>query len=202
MLELVLLPPHLLLLSFPSSHPHTFRPKGRCHGGQVLLNRLFFGTERKSVVTKSRETPNAGRRPTTLPTWVRHPPVRHHVSHSSDGATNEAAKATAHVVANMRIQRRSHARTTGHFMAAGTSRALANADSLFAPPASGFEGHHNESAPVGRNQFRISGFLVRAWAKVAPSTSAASGWGSPDHSNAQRGVTSTASCDPPKHGRA
>ena len=63
-------------------------------------------------------------------------PVRHQVSHCSDGATNEPAKATVHVVANMQVQRRSHARTACRFMAGGTSPALVNANCLIMSTAS------------------------------------------------------------------
>ena len=72
------------------------------------------------------------------------PPVWHQVSHHLDGSTREAAKATAHVVASMRVQRRSQAHETWRDMYRGTSRARARAScrtmctasSLHRPPVS------------------------------------------------------------------
>ena len=154
---------------------------------------IFFKTE-KTIVTKSRvQQPCLCGCLTTCATPCL----------CSDGATNEAAKATAHVVANMRFHRRSHARTTGHFMAGGTSCALANAtclntstvSSLHRPPVS-----RPTPPPIctGSTQPVLDEWLPC----LCGSRRQCLLHQVEVHRNALRSVTSTASWDPPKHGRS
>ena len=132
----------------------------------------IFHTERKSDVTKSRETPYAGRRPTTLPTWVPH-------------SLCDTMSRTAPTVPPTKLQKPPHLlRPTCGFNGVPT------ASPLHRPPVS--------RATTTDLHWLVVSLFLRAWAKVAPSTSPASGWGSPEHPNALRSVTPTAGCGPPK----
>ena len=133
------------------------------------------------------------------------PPVWHQVSHHLDGSTRVAAKATAHVVANLRVQCRSQARRLGVSLIVGHRvhgqwrgcRIMCTASSLHRPPVSMARttNRHRSDAASSVSLSR------RARSNTAPSTSAACACGSPVLHNALARVTSTASYAPPKHGR-
>ena len=100
------------------------------------------------------------------------PPVWHQETPQA-GADSDAAKDTAHVVANMRVHRRSHIKATRNCMFEGTSRALANASirtiwtasSLHLPPVS-----MASTTSLHRPDVAISGYVdslsCLAWINV------------------------------------
>ena len=126
--------------------------------------------------------------PNYLGSWVRtsdrdgmSPSVMH--TSACDGSTNDPAKDTAHTVLNILVQRRSHTNAIWCVMKDGTSRTTRR-----------------------HRPLRSSGYLfslsTRACNRIAPSSSAAPGWASPLLVKALLRVTSTANCEPPKHGRS
>ena len=128
------------------------------------------------------------------------PPVWHQVSHHLDGSSREAAKATAHVVASMRVQRRSQAHETWRDMSRTGDGKLSNHVHCFlAPSTARLDGEDDQSASLRRGQLWV-GCLLDVSCSLqhnTPSTSAACGCGSPELHNALTRVTSTASCAPP-----
>ena len=148
-----------------------------------------------------------------LRSWVRtsdrdgmSPSVMH--TSACDGSTNDPAKDTAHTVLNILVQRRSHTNAIWCVMKDGTSRAFAwancqmksTASLLHLPPVS------RATTTRRHRPLRSSGYLfslsTRACNRIAPSSSAAPGWASPLLVKALLRVTSTANCEPPKHGRS
>ena len=117
----------------------------------------FFLTQRRPSSQKHAKL-NAGRRPTTLPAWMPH--------HLCDTMSRIAP-----TVPPTKLQKRprmlwstcgSSGAPTRDFPCFGKRQLPEHVDCFVAPPASSFESHHHQSAPVGRSRFKISGFLVSA----------------------------------------
>ena len=117
-----------------------------------FLFSIFFGRER--IASQSRSpchcTHYLPSNSTSSESGLGPPPVWHQETPQA-GADSDAAKDTAHVVANMRVHRRSHIKATRNCMFEGNSpfgerEHPDNLDSFLAPSSSCLDGKHDQFA--------------------------------------------------------
>ena len=137
-----------------------------------------------------------------LGSWVRtsdrdgmSPSVMH--TSACDGSTSDPAKDTAHCAQHPRPATLPH---QCHLVRHEGWQMKSTASLLHLPPVS------RATTTRWHRPLRSSGCLfslsTRACNRIAPSSSAAPGWASPLLVKALLRVTSTANCEPPKHGRS